>query len=185
MPALRRAKRPACRPGRACRGMAWSSLTCWQNPEQRPAYWHEGPVKPRRFVVGIGQCPATEAESAELRLSVNRGRPMGHAAWQQTIAKQLGVEASLRPPRPTEEGRQNERRKNLNVPFSPSLQGIRADGTTTAVKPNPTSSVFIRFSPKDGLTRRLSLSHNRSPICLRCKFSIMRQSIEECIEESW
>lgn len=51
---------------------------------------------PASWVSHVNGCE-TEAELEVLRRSVRRGSPLGNPAWQQRIAKQLGVEHSLRP----------------------------------------------------------------------------------------
>ena len=75
----------------------WSSLPVWQGVQERPSYWQEGPVPRQKGWVEWVNEPTTEAELACLRASIERGRPFGSDAWQRTIAKQLGVEGSLRP----------------------------------------------------------------------------------------
>lgn len=74
----------------------WSSL----KPSARsgPAgLLSDGPLPKRigwtNYVNGV----ETEAELAALRRSLNRGAPFGDTEWQQTTAKSLGLEASLRP----------------------------------------------------------------------------------------
>lgn len=41
--------------------------------------------------------PQTEAEVERLRASTRRGRPFGSLAWMTKTARDLGLEASLRP----------------------------------------------------------------------------------------
>lgn len=56
----------------------------------------EWPV-PRRddWVEHVNE-PQTEAEVEEIRASLTRGRPLGTPAWQQQVAKRLGLESTLR-----------------------------------------------------------------------------------------
>jgi putative transposase len=42
--------------------------------------------------------PATESETARLRLCVNRGQPYGEPGWVRRIARRLGLESTLRDP---------------------------------------------------------------------------------------
>jgi putative transposase len=74
----------------------WSSLPSWQ-AERVPPYLQLGPVtRPRRWLDYV-QTPLTPAELERVRRSVNRGAPLGSAAWSVRTAQQLGLEASLRP----------------------------------------------------------------------------------------
>ncbi len=41
--------------------------------------------------------PQTEAELDAIRVSIQRGRPFGDAAWQKRTAKRLGLESTFRP----------------------------------------------------------------------------------------
>jgi putative transposase len=47
--------------------------------------------------VKIVNTPQTDAELAEVRTSIRRGRPLGSDDWQQRIAEQLDLESTLRP----------------------------------------------------------------------------------------
>ena len=71
---------------RRCRGgeQERALLSAW--PVESPAQW-------MRFVNGV----ETEQELEALRLSIQRGRPFGTAAWQKRIAKRLGLESAYRP----------------------------------------------------------------------------------------
>ena len=60
-------------------------LSAWPLPY--PANW-------RRLV----NQPQTEAELDAIRRSVARSQPYGGESWVRNTAKQLGLEASLRPP---------------------------------------------------------------------------------------
>jgi putative transposase len=49
--------------------------------------------------------PQTEAELAALRRCVQRGSPFGEGVWCDQIVRRLGLESTLRPPRPPQETR--------------------------------------------------------------------------------
>ena len=74
----------------------WSSL--WHLVHGNAAgLVDEGPVPmPRRWRAHV-QAAQTEAELEALRRSVVRGAPFGDASWQQSTAKRLGLESTLRP----------------------------------------------------------------------------------------
>jgi putative transposase len=55
-------------------------------PVVRPAGW-----------LGHVNAPQTEAEAEALRECIRRRRPYGDEVWAERAAKQLGLEASLRP----------------------------------------------------------------------------------------
>jgi putative transposase len=97
--ALRYVERNALRAGLVRRAEQWpySSLCLLAAGEAMPPYWHEGPVRrPAKWIDWVNK-PITEAELAELRTCVQRGRPYGAGPWQEAMAARLGVEASLRP----------------------------------------------------------------------------------------
>lgn len=77
----------------------WSSLGAPRFPaaaaEQPPLSAWPLP-RPRNWVELVNQ-PQTEAELEAIRVSIQRGRPYGDAAWQKRIAKRLGLESTLRP----------------------------------------------------------------------------------------
>jgi putative transposase len=52
--------------------------------------------RPRAWMAHVNK-PQTEAELDALRVSIQRGRPFGNAAWQKRTAKQLGLESTFRP----------------------------------------------------------------------------------------
>jgi putative transposase len=74
----------------------------------------EPPIPLGRGWVDRVNRPQSEAELASIRLSAVRGQPLGSAAWQQKIARQFGLEHTLRP-----RGR----------PRKPSLPSDEADAT--------------------------------------------------------
>ncbi|MCP4593840.1 MAG: transposase [bacterium] len=74
----------------------WSSLAV-QRAKQPSGFLHRGPVdRPRSWLAAVNRSLG-DARLEELRTSVNRGAPLGGAAWQVRTAKRLGVESSLRP----------------------------------------------------------------------------------------
>ena len=73
----------------------WSSLS---NAEKHRVELDPGPVdRPANWAEVVNE-PLGEDEADRLRLSVKRGQPYGSAAWRTRIAKQLGLESSLRNP---------------------------------------------------------------------------------------
>jgi putative transposase len=76
---LRYVERNALRAGLVKRAelWPWSSLACLISNEEKPSYWHEGPVARHAEWVPWVNEPATEAELAQLRICVERGRPYG------------------------------------------------------------------------------------------------------------
>lgn len=67
-----------------CDGLDLPPLSSWPLP--RPSDWAD-----------IVNSPQSEKEVVQLRNSVNRGSPLGDAAWVETVAKRLGLEYTLRP----------------------------------------------------------------------------------------
>ena len=55
------------------------------------------PIPRPRNWVGLVNAVQTEGELDALRRSVRRGCPFGDEVWQQSTAKQLGLEFTLRP----------------------------------------------------------------------------------------
>ncbi len=53
--------------------------------------------RPRKWLQYVNE-PATTAELAALRKSCVRGTPYGSKDWVESTARQLGLEATLRPP---------------------------------------------------------------------------------------
>jgi putative transposase len=78
-------------------GWAWSSVRWWLAGERPPLYADAGPVRrPEPWVAWVNQ-DLTLAELAQVRHSIERGKPYGPALWAQETAARLGLEASLRP----------------------------------------------------------------------------------------
>jgi putative transposase len=75
---------------------AWSSLALLEK-EPRPAWLDVGPVpRPANWLAYVQEAQ-TEVEVERVRRSIERGMPLGDAAWAEQTAKRLGLEASLRP----------------------------------------------------------------------------------------
>lgn len=76
----------------------WGSL--WRRTQQdtKLVTWlSEWPVdRPRHWLTHVNRAH-NPAEIESLRLSVQRGRPYGDAAWVQRMAKRFGMESTLRP----------------------------------------------------------------------------------------
>jgi putative transposase len=76
----------------------WSSLSEPESDHPWLTVRDDWPAKPPRNWIAIVNEPQTDAELARLRRSVNRGSPFGDDRWGAKIAKQLGLESSLRSP---------------------------------------------------------------------------------------
>ena len=75
----------------------WSSAHHWREAEGRPSFLMNGPVeRPENWLAWVNEAK-TMAELEVLRRSVNRGTPFGSPGWVSQTAKQLGIEATLRP----------------------------------------------------------------------------------------
>ncbi len=76
----------------------WGSLWRWlQKPEPEPKLLSPWPL-PRLpgWVARVNE-PLTDTELAAVRLSSQRGKPLGDDKWVGSIAKRLGLESTLRP----------------------------------------------------------------------------------------
>ncbi|HLA85515.1 MAG TPA: transposase [Thermoguttaceae bacterium] len=74
----------------------WSSIGRTPTNVERPAL-DPGPVaRPKDWLDWVNE-PQTEVELEALRESISRDRPFGSESWQRRTAKDLGLEASLRP----------------------------------------------------------------------------------------
>ncbi len=75
---------------------SWSSLG-WQPRGGERNFLDPGPLeRPPDWAAAVNT-PQTEAELDALRHSVRRGTPFGGEVWVERVAKQLGLEAALRP----------------------------------------------------------------------------------------
>ena len=76
----------------------WSSL--WrrdQGKSELTVWLSDWPVeRPRNWVTYVNHAQSA-SELETLRLSVQRGRPFGEAAWVKRMAKRFGMESTLRP----------------------------------------------------------------------------------------
>lgn len=76
----------------------WCSLWRRQSEDIELRRWlARWPVPQPRDWVRQVNAPQTSAELAALRRSVVRGQPYGSASWTEAVAKQLGLESTLRP----------------------------------------------------------------------------------------
>ena len=74
----------------------WSSARLWSDAA-RPIYLTVPPVRRPRDWLSWVNSPVTPAELEALRRSVNRGTPFGDETWIEKTAKQLSLQATLRP----------------------------------------------------------------------------------------
>jgi putative transposase len=75
---------------------AWSSLS-WRRSRKRPEMLADWPVPcPRNWLATVNAVQ-TAGELAALRRCMARGAPFGGERWSARVAKQLGLESSLRP----------------------------------------------------------------------------------------
>ena len=77
----------------------WSSLWVRQNgTAAQRAILHPWPIdRPRNWLALVNR-PQTAAEEAALRVSIQRSRPLGNSAWQQEMARKLGLRSCFRDP---------------------------------------------------------------------------------------
>jgi putative transposase len=78
-------------------GWRWSSL--WRREHgsaQERGLLSEWPVeRPADWLTWVNQ-PQTETELAELRTSINKGRPFGQSDWRQRMIEDLALQTSVR-----------------------------------------------------------------------------------------
>lgn len=81
------------------RAQEWPYGSLWQRDHTSAAvssWLADWPLRiPRDWDESVNYIPDA-AELAELRLAVNRGRPLGSNAWVQSTAARLGLESTLR-----------------------------------------------------------------------------------------
>lgn len=77
-------------------GSAWRRYHADAGKEAR-AWLAAGPVELPRNWRAVINTPQSEAELAEVRTSVQRGRPMGEEKWQARMVAAFGLEATVRP----------------------------------------------------------------------------------------
>lgn len=75
----------------------WGSLyrRARGTPEERALLCEPALPLGRRWIEHVNQ-PQSEAEVAAIQQSIQRGRPYGREAWQQKVARQLGLEYTFR-----------------------------------------------------------------------------------------
>lgn len=98
---LRYVERNAVRPTLVARAeeWRWGSLWRWANPQEhqdKPVLCPWPVPRPTDWVARVNRS-LTKKELEALRTCVVRGRPFGGESWQETIAKQLGLESTFRP----------------------------------------------------------------------------------------
>jgi len=77
----------------------WSSLHArLSGTVEEKAFLAEWPVEMPSDWVELVNAPQTAAEEEAIRLSIQRSRPYGAAAWQQRTAKSMGLLSCFRPP---------------------------------------------------------------------------------------
>ena len=76
----------------------WSSLDHWYSgtatEKELLSAWH---LRRNAGWLGRVNSPQTDAESAAIRRSVNRGSPFGDETWATSATKKLGLEITTRP----------------------------------------------------------------------------------------
>ncbi len=76
----------------------WGSLWRWlQSPEPDPKLLSPWPLPRLPNWVERVNAPLTDAELTAVRQCVQRGRPLGEAAWVTSIVRRLGLESTMRP----------------------------------------------------------------------------------------
>ena len=83
-------------PVRKAQNWPWSSLGNPPKDVERPSLAAAPLARGKNWLEWVKE-PQTEAKLQSLRASIARGRPFGAESWQRRIAKQLGLESSLRP----------------------------------------------------------------------------------------
>ncbi len=76
----------------------WGSLWRWlQRPEPDPKLLSPWPIARLPNWVGRVNEPLTKHELEAVRLSAQRGRPLGDDGWVEAIARRLNLESTMRP----------------------------------------------------------------------------------------
>jgi putative transposase len=76
----------------------WGSLWRWrQKPEPEPRLLSPWPRPRLPSWVERVNTPLSEAELAAVRLSAQRGKPLGDTAWVESIARRLKLDSTIRP----------------------------------------------------------------------------------------
>lgn len=77
----------------------WSSLWRWRHAQVTddvPPLTDWPVERPRQWLLQVNRAQP-KAVLEQVRISVQRGRPFGNAAWQATTAKMLGLESTFQP----------------------------------------------------------------------------------------
>ena len=97
---LRYVERNALRARLVQRAEQWRWGSLWARTSgdaKTKSLLHDWPMpKPRNWVKLVNSAQ-TEAEMKALRVAVTRGTPFGSEAWQERIARRLGLQYTLRP----------------------------------------------------------------------------------------
>jgi putative transposase len=76
----------------------WGSLWRWlQKPEPDPRLLSPWPIRRLPNWVERVNEPLTQQELDAVRLSAQRGRPLGEEAWVESIVRRLNLESTIRP----------------------------------------------------------------------------------------
>jgi putative transposase len=75
----------------------WSSARLWSAEAERPGYLIPGPVRRPKDWLGWVNAEIEPKQLESLRGSVERGAPFGGETWTSRVAKELGLEATIRP----------------------------------------------------------------------------------------
>jgi putative transposase len=97
---LRYVERNALRANLADRAERWRWGSLWarvSGDAKTKSLLDRWPMPMPRDWTKLVNRPQTEAEETALRRAVNRGTPFGSDAWQERIARRLGLEYTLRP----------------------------------------------------------------------------------------
>jgi putative transposase len=95
---LRYVERNALRANLVARAEDWRWGSLWRRQHgDTPVHLHEWPVAMPTNWVDLVNAPQTEAELEALRRAVVRNSPFGTEGWCEQTARQLGLQATLRP----------------------------------------------------------------------------------------
>ncbi len=83
-------------PIRKAQNWFWSSAGT-PPKDFEPVKLHDSPVKKREDWLAWVNQPMGEVELAAMQVCASRGRPYGNERWQNRIAKELGLESTMRP----------------------------------------------------------------------------------------
>lgn len=84
-------------PVRKAQNWPWSSVGTPPRAVEVVPTLHPGPVPRRKDWLDWVNMPLTKAEQEAMSQCINRGQPYGKEKWAKRIAKQLGIESTLRP----------------------------------------------------------------------------------------